>query len=849
MMRQYLEIKKSHPDTILFFRMGDFYEMFLEDAETAAPLMDIALTRRQNSVPMAGVPFHSVDTYIARLIGAGQKVAIAEQEVDPANPKLMRRKVRRIVTPGTLVEDSLLQSASHNYLMSIVPNGDAIGLALADVSTGDFFTLQVEGENEQEDQTESRALIRDLYFKYGPREILVPTEDLKDYRDTLTEAANHLTPMEDWKASPTEGKRRIDETYGANLRGLGYDDDSMPALGAASLILHYISSNFPGQDIELSPPAFHRSEDKFMLLDEQTIRNLDLVYNYQEGGATRTLYSILNFCKTPSGKRRLKEAILTPLLQKEDIELRLNMVSFLSRQMDARDKIIDALASAFDLERVLGRMSSGRGAPRDFLALGDTVAAADTLLKVFAKFPKPDYFPDAGEKFTALVKVEKTLRDIAKDIKKRIRDEAPATLGGAPLLREGIDPELDKARGARDNGAKWVLEFEAKEKERTGLTSLKVKYNRVVGYFIEISKAQAKSAPDDYQRKQTLVGNERFTCERLKELEESILQSDDIIDRIEEAVFKEITEKIVSARFAVKTMMGGVAEVDFLASLALAAMKYGWICPAPTLSGELIIEEGRHPVVEKFLGPGESFIPNNVKLDAEANSFAVLTGPNMAGKSTYIRQIAIIQLLMQIGSFVPARHATLSVVDRIFTRIGASDNLTRGESTFFVEMLECARILNQATDNSLVIMDEVGRGTSTYDGLSIAWSVVEYFTGDLSRKPRVLFATHYHELTALEKRPGVFNLTMDVQEADGRVIFMHRVRSGPADRSYGVHVARLAGLPVEVTDRAQAILAELEEDYSRQKSKESPPPVERRKKSKAKKSRKSDVSEDQGSLF
>jgi len=837
-MRQYLELKKMNPDAVLFFRMGDFYEMFLEDAKEAAPIMDIALTKRQNSVPMAGVPYHSVDTYIARLISAGKKVAIAEQSVDPKNPKLMRRIVKRVVSPGTLVEESLLKNPLHNYLMSLTKDESDIGIALADVSTGDFFTIEIEAEENIERTLSSN--IRDIFFKYGPCEILIPTFLIKEFNTLIPEVSDIITGIEDWKAFPTEGIRQIDAHYNMNINGLGYDNNKMISLGAASMVLHYMSQAFPGQNHALNPPVFHRTSGEYMLLDEQTIRNMDLIYNAQEGSQNRSLYGVLNYCKTSVGKRRLKEALLMPLLGKEAIEFRQNITYFLAENDGESSRIITALNNISDLERIISRMTSGRGAPRDFISLRDTIQSANQLVDII------NALSSRQDEFKNLIVLSDRLQGLAEYINKKIIDDPPAILGNGPLLKSGVNTELDEAREASKDGSRWIVEFEKKEKERTGISSLRIRYNKIVGYYIEISKGQTKNAPDNYQQKQTLVSGTRYSCETLNELERSIKKADEIIGRIENDFFDDICEKILNHHNDIKEMMKGIAELDFLNSLASAGARYGWVKPVAVSTGELIIEDGRHPVVETFLPPGEDFIPNSITMDSTNRSFTILTGPNMAGKSTFIRQVALIQLLMQIGSLVPARHATISIADRIFTRIGASDNLTRGESTFFVEMLEAARILNQATERSLVIMDEVGRGTSTYDGLAIAWSVVEYFTGDNDSKPRVLFATHYHELTVLESRAGVFNLTMDVQETAGKIIFMHRVRDGHADRSYGIHVARLAGLPPEVTDRAEEKLAELEKDYLKKKQ-EPPQPAIRRKRSQM--NVKKEIKDDQGYLF
>lgn len=828
-MRQFLEIKKLYPDSILFFRMGDFYELFLEDAQIAAPIMDVALTKRQNEIPMAGVPYHSSDTYLARLLAAGKRVAIAEQEADPENPKLMRRRVRRVMTPATLVEESLLDGVGHNFLMSVVPGEDRVGLALCDVSTGDFFCQEVEldaeGQNGSAQDSAGpdaalRTVLRDYYYKYAPREILAPTESIKRLRAIFTDAQEACVPVEDWKASPTEGRRQIEQKFKSNLKGLGFADDAAWALGAVSLVIHYVTYNFPGDDVRLGPPVFREIRNRYMLLDEQSIRNLDLLHNTQEGGTSRTLFGVLDRCHTPAGKRFLREALLGPLLDRDEIEGRLNLVEDLAGDIALRENLSAELKKVYDLERVLSRMATGRGQPRDFASLRTTVRAGEALQLLFdgnsenaggraSKSAKP------GRE--SLIAVGKELLELAAHMQQQVVDEPPAILHNARFVRDGVDEELDRAREASLRGSRWVAEFETAEREKTGITALRVKYNKIHGYFIEISKGQADQAPADYRRRQTLVGYERFTSERLEELQTTLLEADEIITRVEARIFQDLCGLFLEHGDRIKTLMLQIARIDFLLSLANQAVRHGWTRPELTddTAGELAIEAGRHPVVEEYLESGEQFIPNDVRLDSELRSFAVITGPNMAGKSTYIRQLGLIQLLAQVGSFVPAKSARLPVADRIFTRIGAQDNLTRGESTFFVEMLETARILNQCTERSLVIMDEVGRGTSTYDGISLAWAIVEYLTDPDGPQPLTVFATHYHELTALAEREGIFNLTMDVQERDGQVIFLHRVREGAADRSYGIHVARLAGLPESVLARAEQKLVELEQDLER----------------------------------
>lgn len=817
-MRQYLELKEQHPGSVMFFRMGDFYEMFLEDAERAAPLMDVALTKRQG-IPMAGVPYHSAETYIARLLNLGEKVAIAEQSFDPENPKLMKRQVRRVISPGTVVEESLLDSGSFNYLLAVAELEGRYGLACADISTGDFFALELKGRNGREDGAAGRdrstgaetpaveGEIRDYFMKLSPREVIANSGILDQLKEVLPEARGLLAGLEDWRASPLEGCRQIEKRFAKKLGGLGFEDESSPALGAAALILHYVDKSFPHEPVELDAPVYRSVGRRFMALDEQTIRNLDLVYNAQEGGNTRTLLAVLDFCATAPGRRFLKESLLAPFLLKDEILERQERVSTLVTDRELNDALQTELKTVADLERVLSRMSAGRAAPRDFPNVSRSVKAAKRLAERLKKTSLGPVLKNAAG--------DRKLAELAGEIDERCAEDPPAILGNGPFLREGVFAELDEARAARTEGKNWIVQFEADERTRTGISNLRVKYNKVVGYFIEISKGQAAGAPDDYIRKQTLVNGERYSCERLTELEGKISRADDIIAKFEQEEFRRLTERVTSLRGNIRAMMRALAELDFISSLARAAVRFRWTAPTVVETGEVGVLNGRHPVVEKYLPAGEQFIPNNVNLDAEGASFAILTGPNMAGKSTYIRQVAVIQLLMQIGSYVPAERAILSVVDRIFTRIGAADNLTRGESTFFVEMLETARILNQSTERSLVIMDEVGRGTSTYDGMAIAWSVVEYLTGMAAPRPRVLFATHYHELTVLDFRPGVFNLTMDVREVQGKLIFLHKIKEGPADRSYGIHVAELAGLPAAVIDRATEKLRELEEDTER----------------------------------
>ncbi len=821
-MRQYLELKDQHPDAILFFRMGDFYELFLEDAEIAAPIMDVALTKRQNEIPMCGVPHHSTETYIARLLGRGKRVAVAEQEADPENPKLMRRVVRRVITQGTVVEDSLLDGAGHNFLMSVVPNEecDGAGIAVADVSTGDFFCFETQPSGTGEPRADFTQALRDAFSHYVPREILVPTDFLKFAQNVFSESPGACVPVEDWRASPTEGRRQIEQKFATKLKGLGFPEDAerspLPSLGAVALVLHYVNRTFPNDDVQLSPPVFRSVRDRYMVLDEQSIRNLDLVSNAVEGGASRSLYGVLDQCRTPVGKRYLKQSLLAPLLDAEEIARRQDIVEVFAERLGLRENLTAGLGQVYDLERVLSRTAAGRGAPRDFAALTNTVRAAESLGGLLNAAAGED-----AEQLRGLISVPGELMQLAVHFEEHIVDEPPAVLGNGPLIRAGVDEELDRAREAQERGSRWIADFEKEERDKTGITALRVKYNKIHGYFIEISKGQADQAPGDYVRRQTLVGYERFTSDRLEELQRTLLEADEVITRVEGRLFRDLGHLMLQHTDALRRLMRSIAHLDFLLSLARCAVSGNWVRPEmfaldeDGAAGELVIRDGRHPVVEKFLPTGDAFIPNDSIMDTTERRYAIITGPNMAGKSTYIRQLGLIQLLAQIGSFVPAAGAQLPIVDRIFTRIGASDNLTRGESTFFVEMLETARILNQCSPRSLVIMDEVGRGTSTYDGISLAWAITEFLSDDAGPRPLTVFATHYHELTVLAEREGVFNLTMDVQDTGDRVIFLHKVKEGAADRSYGIHVAKLAGLPESVLTRANEKLAELESDLDR----------------------------------
>lgn len=829
-MRQYLELKSGYPDAILFFRMGDFYELFLDDARRAAPLMDVALTKRTGDIPMCGVPYHSCDIYIQRLLQAGQKIAIAEQQADPTNARLMSRRVVRVVSPGTLIEDGLLSPGRSSYLMAVARQGSDVAVALADISTGEFFALDIaplpqpgsppprggddadsadmEPANTGAAATEpadtepagvgsesaeaALPTLRDLFVSRRPSEIIATTDFLPVLREALPDATVPISPVETWKGTHQEGARRLEAIFGVRAKSLGFDEGA--ALGAVSLVLHYVAHAFPEQAPRLEAPSFRETTSDRLLLEEKTIRNLALLE------PAETSLASLFLCRTAAGRRRLRDVVLRPLTDRASIERRQASVAALLEMPGLRETVQAQLGLTFDLERILSRMDGGRGRPADFRAVISTIQAAGHLAAL------PAFQTEAF----AFFQCPADLREFARSLDSEIVEEPAALAGNSPFLRPGIHAGLDGARSAREDGARWILDLEEREQRATGIPNLKIRYNRVTGYTIEISKSQTRNAPDHYERKQTLVGGERYTTAELKDIERKILSADAVIAEAEQEAFDRLGREVLDRRSQLRSLMQIVAWLDILQAFAGAAESGRWVAPQIVESGEIVLEEARHPVVERFLPTGARFTPNDVHLDQGERSFALLTGPNMAGKSTYIRQVALIQLLAQMGSYVPAKRARLSPADRIFTRIGAQDDLARGESTFFVEMLETSAILRKFTERSLVIMDEVGRGTSTYDGLSIAWAVAEHLTeGD--RRPRVLFATHYHELTALSERPGVFNLTMDVRETGGKVVFLHRVREGTADRSYGLHVARLAGLPRSVVDRAGELLQAFEQ--------------------------------------
>ena len=792
LMRQYHSVKEQVPGALLLFRLGDFYELFYEDAVTAARELEITLTARNKEqgqpIPMCGVPYHAAENYIARLVQRGYRVAICEQMEQPGpGKKLVRRDLTRIVTPGTATDAGLLRSGENNWLAAILRDGARAGVAFADVSTGEFRATELEA-------SEAALLVETL----GAREILEPTR----------------APMEAWMFGADYGDRTLREHFALlSLDGCGLGGKLL-AVGAAGAVLHYLKDTQRAALDHLDRPGwFERSAA--MILDPVTVRNLELVeplFAEDKGSKQATLISTIDRTATGPGARLLRRRLLQPSFDQNEIEARLDAVAELAGATITRAEIRKVLGRILDLERLLAKVTLGSANPRELLALGRSAAELPELARLTASL-------------TRAQRVDETLDDIRQRILSTLADEPPIDLTDGGTIRQGCSQELDELRDIQTNAKQYIASIEARERTRTTIQSLKVRFNNVFGYYIEVSKPNLPLVPADYERKQTLVNAERFTTPELKELEVKILEAQDRILTIERAMFDEIRKHVASEAGRVRAAAAAVAAVDVEAGLAELAVERRYARPKFSHDGLLQIEGGRHPVIEALAErEAQRFISNDLYLDP-ARFLALITGPNMGGKSTYLRQAALISIMAQMGSFVPASAATLPVVDRVFTRIGAADNLSRGRSTFMVEMTETALILNTATANSLIILDEIGRGTATYDGLAIAWAVAEHIHHQIRAK--TLFATHYHELTVLEETlPGVINLRVTVKEKGDQIIFLRKVEPGAADKSYGIEVARLAALPDAVISRARQIL-KLHEKTERAVSGEaSPEPVQ-----------------------
>jgi len=784
-MRQYHAIKQQVPNALLMFRLGDFYELFYEDAVIAARELEITLTARNKEkgqpIPMCGVPYHAADGYLARLIQKGYRVAVCDQ-MEEAGPgkKLVKREVTRVVTPGTAMEPSLLRSHENNYLAAVCRNGTRAGLAYVDISTGEFRATELDG-------VEVNAALENL----NVREVLAAetTADLRGFRTTL----------EDWIFSLDYADRGLREHFHLlTLDGCGLGGKSL-AVSAAGAILHYLRDTQKSALDHLERPAFYDRSDS-MILDAVTVRNLELLEPLFAGETREsTLIHVLDQTSTGMGGRMLRARLLRPCLQLEEIEARLDAVQAALQATITRAETRKLLPNVLDLERLLAKLTLGTAGPRELLALGRSLSLVPKLKEYAASFE--------AVRWQAIASGLDEIPEVRDRILTAIAEEPPVNLADGGTIRAGYHAGLDELRDLSRNSRQFIAQIELRERARTGIQSLKVRFNNVFGYYLEISKANMHLAPADYERKQTLVNAERFTTPELKELESKILDAEDKMLTLEREIFQELRLFAAEHAARIRQTAAAIAELDVTCALAQVAAENRYVRPGFSASGEIRIVAGRHPVIEK-LAEREAlrFIPNDLYFNTESQFIAVITGPNMGGKSTYLRQAAAIVILAQMGSFVPADSAALSIVDRVFTRIGAADNLARGRSTFMVEMTETAVILNTATARSLVVLDEIGRGTATYDGLALAWAVVEHIHQRI--RARTLFATHYHELTELaDQLPGVVNLHVSVKEAGDQIIFLRKVEPGRADRSYGIEVARLAGLPVGVVERAREILA------------------------------------------
>ena len=798
MMAQYRRAKAEiDPGTILFFRLGDFYEMFFEDAVVASDILGIALTKRQ-SVPMCGIPYHAADLYLAKLLRAGKKVALCDQMEDPALAKgIVKREVTGIVTPGTVLTDSVLDAARPNYLAGLHRLGKIFGLAMLDLSTGDFW---------MEESADADALFDDL-ARYAPPEVILSESLHADERflNALQAAGAHaVTAREDWIFDPATSVDGLCRHFGVqSLDGFG-GEGHPAAAAAAGALLYYVTRDLRRTAAHVRRIRFRAAADA-MMLDESTLSNLDLVASRgsSRSDAPTTLLQALDSTRTAMGSRLLRDWLVRPLQNLPAIVARHNAVeSFLNNRRDL-DTLRGILAEVKDLERLLSRLSSGSGNARDVRALGASLARLPALKDALAA--------PSADRLRELAGAVEPQDGLVAHIDRALVDEPPMAIKEGGVIRKGFHAGLDELRSAAHDGKQWIAELQAREIERTGIKSLKIRFNKVFGYFIEVTKSNLAQVPDDYIRKQTVVNGERFITPELKECEHKILGAEDKSIALEYELFLELRGEVIAHTAAIQQTAAAVAEIDVLAAFAERALACRYVRPAMTADGALSIRDGRHPVVELLPESGR-FVPNDTRLDTADNQLLIITGPNMAGKSTYIRQVALIVIMAQMGCFVPAAEAEIGVVDRVFTRVGAGDDIARGRSTFMVEMQETANILNNATPQSLVVLDEIGRGTSTFDGISIAWSVAEYLHNNPRVKAKTLFATHYHELTDIALTlSGVKNYNVLVSEKDDRIVFLRKIVPGAADKSYGIQVARLAGLPLEVVTRAKDILANLEE--------------------------------------
>lgn len=798
MMQHYLQTKEEYPDCILFYRLGDFYEMFFEDAKIVSRELELTLTGKscgqEERAPMCGVPFHAYESYMNRLVAKGYKVAICEQMEDPKQAKgMVRREVIRVVTPGTNINEQALDEGKNNYIMCIVSLSDQFGVATADVTTGDFFVTEVDSK---------RRLLDEIY-KFSPTEV-VCNEALfmsgLDIDDLKNRVGIVLYSLEHWYFDDSLCENTLKEHFRVNsLEGLGLADLECGMIASGSLLKYLYETQ--KNSLEQISAIHPYTTGKFMVLDSSTRRNLELVETLREKAKRGSLLWVLDKTKTAMGARMLRSFVEQPLIEKEEIEGRLDAIEELMQRAINREELREYLNPVYDLERLLTRITYQSANPRDLTAFKSSIGMIPHIRGILLELQ--------SKEIQGICEDMDTLEDLYTLIDAAIEEEPPITVREGGIIKDGYHEEIDRLREAKSQGKNWLAELEAKEREKTGIKNLKIKFNKVFGYYLEVTNSFKDLVPDYYTRKQTLTNAERYITPELKEMEDMILGAEDKLVQLEYELFRELREQIAKNVVRIQKTAKALAKIDVFASLALISEQNHYCRPSLNQNGRIDIKNGRHPVVEKMIN-NDMFIANDTYLDNQKNRISVITGPNMAGKSTYMRQTALIVLMAQIGCFVPAETADIGIVDRIFTRVGASDDLASGQSTFMVEMTEVANILRNATGNSLLILDEIGRGTSTFDGLSIAWAVVEHISNPKLLGAKTLFATHYHELTELEgKLDNVNNYCIAVKEKGDDIVFLRKIVKGGADKSYGIQVAKLAGVPDSVIERAKEIAEEL----------------------------------------
>ncbi len=799
LMAQFHKIKNQHPDTILLFRVGDFFETFEDDAKTASKVLGITLTKRSNGkageVPLAGFPHHAIDTYLPKLVKAGLRVAVCEQTENPKFAKgIVKREVVEVVTPGVVFSDKLLEHKKNNYLASVYLGDNIAGIAFCDISTGEFFTFEC-----------SILKVGEQIETINPSEIIVPKKQFEEIFEIInrTKLKLILTKIDDWVFNNDYSIDLLKEQFKTQtLKGFGIENLTNGIISAGS-VLHYLKDTQKSNLGHLTKVAFYNSSE-YMYLDLSTKRNLEILYTLQDGQREGSLISVLDKTKTAMGARLLKKWINAPLRDKIQIERRLECVDDFYNNKNLRKNLQNEFKEIGDLERLISKICTNRANPRELVHLKNSIRKIP-ILKQLLDQSNSEVIGIINSKLF-------DLEEVFEKVELAITDEPPISLSDGGIIRSGFNEELDELRDLSLNAKSWIANLQKTERERSKISSLKVSYNKVFGYYIEISNANKDKVPDNYVRKQTLVNGERFITPELKEYEDKILNAEENIGNLEYQLFNEVRLSVANEAEKIQKNAQLIGMIDCYLSLAECANEYNYVKPTIDDSESIEVINGRHPVVERILPAGEKFTPNSYLLNNSDTQIIILTGPNMAGKSVYLRQLGLIILLAQIGSFVPAEKASIGIVDRIYTRVGASDNITAGESTFLVEMQEAANILNNATSKSLILLDEIGRGTSTFDGLSIAWAITEYLHENPELVAKTLFATHYHELNEMaDIFPRIKNFKVEVREYDDKVIFLHKVSSGGADHSYGIQVAQMAGLPEFVTKRAKEILVNLEE--------------------------------------